>query len=271
MNINLFWSKINLSKELIQEIEKLEKNFVEISFLCELYEKNHSDFYKKILEKEKSELWFLYLYSFMACKTYDKYQQKGIPEEIFWNTFMDIRFWCENYEREYGRKGLGAHDWFYRHIDMKLFRFGRLQFEEMCMEEDLVGKEVVLKKGTEVLNIHIPQVEGLIWKKCMESFSLAEKFWGRDKIYVCHSWLLYPGLADLLGENSNIRRFAKHFNLLSTDYNEREAEWRIFGKVERLIIDYPEETLLQKRAKAYLLSGKVLGNSWGILNKSLGK
>lgn len=265
MNINIFWEKINLSKELLEEIENLEKNFAEVNSLCGLYEKDHKDFYKTILEKEKSELWFLYLYSFMACKTYDKYLERRIPDIIFWNTFMDIRFWCENYEREYGKKGLGAHDWFYRHIDLKLFRFGRLQFEEMYLEEDLIGKEITIPKGTKVLNIHIPQGEKLAWKDCRESISMAEKFWGKDEIYICHSWLLYPGLADLLGENSNIRRFAKHFTILSTDFKEREAEWRIFGKVERIISDYPEETLLQKRTKEYLLSGKVLGNSWGVL------
>ena len=265
MNIKRFWEKIKLSEQLITEMEKLEKNFLEINELCHLYENDHQRFYDNILQKEKSELWFLYFYSFMACKTYDRYCEKKIPEKIFWDTFMDIRFWCDNYEREHGKRGLGAHDWFYRHLDMKLFRFGRLQFEEMELKEDLIGENIAVEKGTKILNIHIPQGEKLVWKKCMESIKEAERFWGKDRVYLCHSWLLYPGLGEILAENSNIRRFAKHFRLLKTDFNEREAEWRIFGRVERVISNYPEDTILQKRAKEYLLSGKVLGNGWGVL------
>ena len=61
--------------------------------------------------------------------------------------------------------------------------------------------------------------------------------------------------------------FAKYFNVIQTDFQEREAEWRIFGKVNRVITQYPEETIWQKRAKNYLLPGKVLGSSWGVLEK----
>lgn len=267
MNINLFWEKLGVSKGLILETEKLEINFMEINKLCSLYEKNHKQFFQEVLKKEECELWFFYLYSFMACKTYDKYQERGIGEKIYWDTFLDIKYWCENYEKEYGKKGLWEYEWICNHIDMNLFRLGRLQFQEMELEEELKGNGIIIEKGTKVLNIHIPQGESLNWKKCKESINMAEGFWKDKRIYVCHSWLLYPGIAELLGENSNIRRFAKHFNVIQTDFQEREAEWRIFGKVNRVITQYPENTILQKRAKNYLLSGKVLGSSWGVLEK----
>lgn len=263
ISIKLLWEKINLSKEIIRELEKIPMDPSHIEKLCLLYERDHKAFYKEVLEKEKSELWFLYLYSLMACKTYDRYCEKGIPEEIFWDTFLDITYWCENYEREYGRRGLGAFDWFYRHMDMKLFRLGRLQFEKLCLEEEIGSKEV-LKKGTEVINIHIPQGESLCPAQCEESLKRAEEFWGGGRPYVCHSWLLYPGLKELLPQDSNIRSFATRFKIIATDYKEREAEWRIFGRVERVVENYPENTMLQKKAKDYLLSGRALGSSWGI-------
>ena len=37
------------------------------------------------------------------------------------------------------------------------------------------------------------------------------------------------------------------FCVIKTDYNEREAEWRIFGEVKKNVIEYPENTMLQKR------------------------
>ena len=42
----------------------------------------------------------------MACKTYDQYIEKGISERIFWDTFSDIKFWCENFKKEYSKKGV---------------------------------------------------------------------------------------------------------------------------------------------------------------------
>ena len=37
------------------------------------------------------------------------------------------------------------------------------------------------------------------------------------------------------------------FCVIKTDYNEREAEWRIFGEVKKNVTEYPENTMLQKK------------------------
>ena len=79
-------------------------------------------------------MWFLWIYSHMACEVHSCYIEQNIPEEFFWDTFQDIAFWCDNYKKEYGQTGLGEYGWFIRHIDMTLFRLGRLQFEVMEME-----------------------------------------------------------------------------------------------------------------------------------------
>ena len=228
------------------------------------------------MKKNQSSLWFLWLYSHMACKVYERYEESGISESVFWDTFQDIRLWCENAEKEFGILGLMEYEWFYRHIDMVLFRFGRLQFEKMTGEESLLPiihnieeNYPVVSHGKidveKVIFIHIPQGEPLIWEECEKSLEKAKKFFGNDMTYVCHSWLLYPGLDAVLNETSNIREFRKHFKIIQTDYKEREAEWRVFGKVLKNVVDYPEETGLQKRVKEHLLKGNVLGNGLGIL------
>lgn len=270
MNIAEFWDGIKLGIEHRNAV--LKKDFAkrECEYLCELYKKNHTEFFREVLKKEDSELWFLWIYSNMACEVFERYREQGISEQIFWDTFQDVRFWCENAEREFGILGLAEYEWFYRHIDMVLYRFGRLQFEIMETEYSLVSKEdgpdvICIEKGMDVINIHIPQGEPLIWEECLKSIKEAGKFWGEDKLYVCHSWILYPGLDTLLSEKSNIREFRKHFKVLQVDYKEREAEWRIFGKVLKNIVEYPEDTFLQKKVKDYLLQGKCLGNGWGVL------
>lgn len=265
MTIMEFWNGIKLGDNHKNAVLEKEFEEQECERLCALYKENHNRFFEEVLDKEESTLWFLWLYSHMACEVYDRYIEQGISEEVFWDTFQDIRFWCENGEKEFGIMGISEYQWFYRHIDMVLLRLGRLQFEKMDMEDSVVSEQINLEKGTPVINIHIPQGESLTWEACEKSLEMAQKLWGSDKPYVCHSWLLYPGLDEVLNETSNIREFRRHFKVVQVDYNEREAEWRVFGKVLKNIAEYPEETSLQKRMKKYLLSGRPLGNGWGIL------
>lgn len=273
MKVIEFWEGIKLGENHRDAVLKMNFEEEECKRLYEIYKIEHNDFFQEVLKKEEYRLWFLWLYSNMACKVYERYMEEGISEQIFWDTFQDIRFWCENTEREFGIMGLAVYEWFYRHIDMILFRFGRLQFEKMEMEytitekgNDATKKNVLsIKKGEQIINIHIAQGEPLTWEVCEKSIEMAKEFWGADKPYVCHSWLLYPGLDEVLSETSNIREFREHFKVLQVDYKEREAEWRVFGKVLKSVVEYPEDTSLQRRMKEYLLSGKCLGNGWGVL------
>lgn len=265
MNITEFFDGIKLGNNHREAVLNMNFDKQECKRLCELYRRNHKEFLEEVRKKEDFPLWFLWLYSSMACEVFVRYKEQGILEQIFWDTFRDITLWCENAEKEYSVLGLMEYEWIFRHIDMVLFRFGRLQFEKMRMEASVVSEEKTIAEGMEVINIHIPQGESLIWEACEKSIETAKKFWGADKPYVCHSWLLFPGLDEVLSENSNIREFRKHFKVLQVDYKEREAEWRIFGKVLKNVVEYPEDTSLQRRSKKYLLSGKSLGNGWAVL------
>lgn len=71
--------------------------------------------------------------------------------------------------------------------------------------------------------------------------------------------------SEVTSSKSNILLFQDFFDIKKVDYREREAELRIFGEIGLRVIDYAEETSLQKHAKQFLLSGGSLGNGWGIL------
>lgn len=265
MNWIEFAKKIELSETLIQQIQSV--NLSEESYQTEyaLYKEDHEAFYHSVLKKENAPMYFLAMYCRMACETYENYQKAGISEEIFFATFLDIRFWSDNYYNEYGAYGLGEYHWFWRHMDMTIFRLGRLQFEQVEMERDMESEEVVLRKGTEVISVHIPQGEALTIEDCRQSIEMARRKFGSNIPYICHSWLLFPGLKEVLDEQSNILKFQKLFQIVRIDYEEREAEWRIYGRVNRNLKAYPESTSLQRRAKEYLLQGKVLGSGFGIM------
>ncbi|WP_372630836.1 hypothetical protein [Cohnella sp.] len=81
---------------------------------------------------------------------------------------------------------------------------------------------------------------------------------------MCHSWLLYPGLADIRPPDSNIVKFQRFFHVYDVDPSTREAEQRIFIRTSDDPSDYEAGTSLQRSAKAYLASGRKLGTGSGI-------
>lgn len=267
MNLSIFCEKISLpgeGKKIILQIER-EISPEKYQSYCEAYRKDYRFFIKQVREQQNYRQLFLYLYCKMACDTYETYQEKKIPEEIFWDTFYDITLWCKACFEEYGEYGIDEYNWFFRHINLTIFRLGRLEFEKMPSPYDLQTPQGSVKKGQDIISIHIPEGDKLTPEVCRESIEEGRRFWGEKYIYFCHSWLLFPGLSKLLDSHSNILKFQELFSIREIDYQEREAEWRIFGTVKRVISQYPENTSLQKKAKEYLLSDHALGRGFGIL------
>lgn len=272
MKLNEFLTEIQIQSEAAEKIGTIvssdrvtQKEYLENRFL---YYRDRASFYKKILSEKDYRLLFLYYFCRMGAEAYEAYEKRGLGRDIFRDTFYDLTLWCENCFREYGEYGINEYDWFFRHLELRIFRFGRLEFEKMDSPWELSPGETGVRKGEKVISIHIPQGEKLVIDRVKESLILGMDFWGRDLPYLCHSWLLYPGLRDILPKSSNIIQFQNEFQLLETDFNEREAEWRIFGKMESDPQNYPEETSLQRNAKKYLLSGRKLGNGLGILKRN---
>ncbi|MDD7267948.1 MAG: acyltransferase domain-containing protein [Lachnospiraceae bacterium] len=278
MTVHEFWKGIGLMPEAVAE---QERQILADAGRCEriysrsriLFKAEPEMFYRLVLELEQPQLWFLYLYSRMACERFGQYQAVGLPENVFWDTFLDIRLWCENCYRRTGIWGISEYGWFTRHFDGSLYRFGRLEFEyisspwQFCRRGADGRTEVLVRAGDPVLNIHIPDGDRLSIEAVENSLRQAEAFWGGGLPFVAHSWLLYPGLRELLPPDSNILQFQELFLVTETEIGPREPVERIFDfpSEEMDIRDYPEQTGLQRRAKTYLLSGGKLGCGLGVL------
>lgn len=268
MDIRAFCHNIGLDEKAVEAISSMDPGEERYREMRGRYWTNRQEFYGNILGNEQAQLWFLYYYCRFACETHEEYRLNGITEDVFWDTFLDIRLWCENCYRETGFYGILEYDWFWRHFERKLFRLGRLQFETMEIGHEICGKGILISQSEPVISIHIPQGEPLDWEECERSFQKAFQWFGMEKKYICHSWLLSPGLREVLPADSNILRFQSRFQVIKIDYKEREAEKRIFGCVLQQVEQYSEDTTLQRRAKEYLLSGKSIGNGWGVLRFS---
>jgi len=270
LELHRFFEGIRMMPEAVRQVGRLHIEERTYQRIKALFQRDKKKFYTTVLRQPDFRICFLYYFSRMGCETYERYQEDGIGERIYWDTFYDLTLWCENCFREYGAYGIDQYDWFFRHIECRLFRLGRLEFERMESEWALKYGRTEIKKGDTVINVHIPQGERLELAAVRASCEQAFSFWGKQYPYICHSWLLYPELSRVLGKESNILGFQKLFRIVQVDFAEREAEWRIYGKIQDDLELYQEATSLQKKAKEYLRDGGALGNGLGILDFSAG-
>ena len=183
----------------------------------------------------------------------------------------DIKIWCENNRN----KGLKNYGWLSNHVRCELFRLGRLQFQLYpCKNRTLIYKKLPFDYGESLVYVHIPQGEKLSAEECIRSFEMAEEFFKKYfpdynyRYYFCESWLLYEGNKEFMKEDSNILKFASMFTHAYSVKIDEQAIERIFGKRRFFKKHYPENTSLQKNAKAYMQKGGRLGVGIGYIYKS---
>lgn len=226
---------------------------------------NRFSFFERVKQAPEYRVLFLYLYVRFAVDAYDEYQIRGIDDEVYFDTFSDIQVWCLNCNRDFGEYGIEEYNWLQEHVQLRLFRLGRLQFQPFSFDRDIELQGRMIYKNQVVLNVHIPEGEPLDPHRTRESFEKAKAFFrGITPVFICHSWLLYPQLDEILPSDSNIIQFQNEFHIYDVDPDSREAEQRIFMNVSSDPSSYEERTTLQRKAKAYLIAGNKLGSGLGI-------
>lgn len=211
------------------------------------------------------------------------YLKMAVSEEIYRDTIGDIALRQRLYYTKTGKIGLSKGDcnWL-RHLSYgDIFKLGVLQFQpfEVIYLDEIWGKKPGfryreelksrLPAGSPVVNVHIQKGTDLKVGKVKESFALAKDFFKKvfpDKAFeafVCYSWLLYPGLREVLPARSRILAFADFFEILGVSKNREQAVERIFGKRFRAKADHPQNTSLQRAALARMdCLGYAIGLIW---------
>lgn len=208
----------------------------------------------------------------VAClpHLFDRYRERSIPEEIFWDSMIDLRCKLLECHRVRGVWGTFVLDWYPGFYRLERFALGRLQFEHT---EFPLENAPELEKGQIVYNCHIPSSGPLTPKLVDDSLRRAKAFYekelqGEKMPVYCHSWLLYPPHVALFPENSNLRRFAERFKVLkSIPDSSNQSFWRIFDQEwnPAIVTELPEDTALRRAFKAFLQSGNTMGFGEGIL------
>lgn len=252
--------KLRLSPKLINGLEKVDS--VRVAILSEKC--LSKGFY---VLRRHSELMRLAVILRLAVRVKEKYDELGIDEKVYYDTMSDIRLWCTE-------KGVRNYGWLKNHVTFELFRLGRLQFQFYeCKTKALLYNKLPFKGGEKLIYIHIPAGEKLEKEKCLASLCQAESFFSKYfpeysyKHYFCESWLLYEGNRDFMEEGSNILEFMALFDIRYSVKIDAQAIERIYGKRRFVKSTYPENTFLQRSAKAYMKRGGRLGAGVGVIAK----
>ncbi|MBE6663125.1 MAG: hypothetical protein E7602_01320 [Ruminococcaceae bacterium] len=267
----------------IQENEEANKGFNE---LIELYNKTiEFDYYKDFLVKaeEAGKLADVHPYTsglliFMCISKHLKelYDEKGISEEIYHNSMLDLRYKLEECKLVKGIVGSFVAWWFPGFFAMTRFALGRLQFELSKYEgEEYTKNGKTLRKGDIVINVHIPRSETPITKEATDdAYAQAAKFFidqipNKQVVFVCHSWLLYSETLEVFPKHSNTYRFIHEFDVTWNSYDKEGVyndAWRLFDMdFTGDINDYPENNSMRRAYKQFLLNGGRTGEGFGII------
>ena len=199
-----------------------------------------------------------------ALDNREKGPWKDLPEDVWLDTMRCFtRFVGEHY-RSTDVYAFDRGFWTTRQINARLFRIGELEYE---LRET---------QGERWLALHIPSDTRLTTDRLNDSVARARRFfeaWFPEWAGLpmrCTSWLMSPTLKELLPEGSNILRFQQAFDITAVDPESSGAIGWIFQLTGEQAKDaalsaLPENTTLQRRAKALLLSGRQVGAASGTL------
>ena len=190
----------------------------------------------------------------MARETWDGYLQRGIPQDIFCGTMKFVTRFLRTSLEQHGAYTFYWSGWFWRQLSMVEYRIG-------CLEYELVENP----DGSREVSLHIPSDADMSPASVDASFQafrafLAEYYpdW-QDTEWICDSWMMSPALEHLLPETSNVLAFNRRFETVHVNEDSLGVLDWVFPPCKEVSPTLPENTSLQRKMKAWLLSGNKVG------------
>lgn len=192
-------------------------------------------------------------------------EKRGVDFEIIKNSVAPVCGCVKRNEAMTGEMGTSAFFfWIHKYAKGELFRINEFEYETYKHNEQ------------DYVNIHIPAKTKLDVYSNLKSFKGAmdffEKFYPEFKMngLMCESWLLSPQVEEVMGKPTNISRFGDMFDLYDIGDTNGDAVFRFvygFAAPYPPIEDVPEDTTLQRKLKAYMMSGKRVYAMGGTISK----
>lgn len=200
------------------------------------------------------------------------YLPQGISYEIYIDTMKCFTRFLEETRKIISTYKFNRGFWTWRYTSGLIYRIQELEFELVAPPHKI---KAVGLAGKKYISVHIPSDANLsheiISKNYLEvKFFLKKHFPSYEQVpFVTSTWLLSPKLKDWLKEKSNLRLFASDYDLVKTSPDSDEGVPWVFNSISADILNYPEETSLQKAAKKWMMSGGHIGSALGILKEDL--
>jgi len=260
--IENWYKKLDFSKKYDDEFyEALENIKISDAITAEKYNLQEKDGKRNLLS-----------YLYMCDELRIKYEEKGISQDILFDTLKDITVWTDIWSELKNELYLGELPWLSRHMNMKLFRLGRLQFCMAKSEHNILGKGVA--KGDNVIEIHVPKGSPLDIVECKKSIECAKVFFEKYfpefkyEYFTIHTWLLDDSLAEFLSPDSNILKFHNLFEIVSKEKSDAILGYVFKWKIERRSIRETAPTSsFAKKVKERVLSGGDFYENIGVIRK----
>lgn len=214
---------------------------------------------------------------FLICaskKMLEGFLEKGIKEEIYWETICDLNYKVMECKAVKGEWGNFVETWYDCFFALNIVKLGRLEFERSPYygEKDYNFGEISLKKGDIAYSVHVPSCGKLTKELRMESYKNAYNFFkdelkGKPLVCFCDSWLLFKDNKKIFPPYLNMIDFMDDWDIIINDEKDGfHDSWRIFsmdynGDVKSL----PQNTTQQKAMAKWLETGNKTGNGIGIL------
>lgn len=210
-------------------------------------------------------------------KMLELYREKGIDEQIYWDSMMDLKYKfkeCVDCKEIYGT--FVGH-WYTGFFQLNRFALGRFQFENSTFgaaDEFTTSAGIKIKRGDKTVGFHIPssgvpltdEVRFDAYKKAYEFFKDQRREDGLI-IFECGSWLLYEGNKEILPENSNTVKFINDFELIKSEPKDKFNDaWRIFAKSGyKSPKHWYDDTSMRRAFKQHVLNGGKTGSGHGVI------
>ena len=170
--------------------------------------------------------------------------------------------------RNYGEWGMREFKWLANALRGKLFRLGRLQFEEVPLEHCDYNKHGVnyKKHKDTVIGVHIPEDGRMSKEDRLDSYQQAYKMFN-NPVFICETYLFYPKQYDFLSPESNIIGFMNEFDVVYSEEDRGMKDmWRIFGMRDNYAPEnLPRDTSLQRAYASHIEKTGKNGMGYGIM------
>ncbi len=207
---------------------------------------------------------------------HDLYKERGLSDELFNNTIMDLKYKYDECVKCKEVHGTFVASWNTGFFALTRFCLGRYQFDMSTYggEDFTSSAGITIKKGDKTLGFHIPSSGVPLTDEVrLDSFKKAYEFFPEYRredglmIFECGSWLIFEEYKNFLPENSNTIKFINDFEIISSEPKDKfDDAWRIFDKYGfKSPKKWPEDTSMRRAFKNHVLSGGKTGHGHGII------